>query len=108
MDARSKPSETEEKAPSQDRSQGHRRPASRPPHRHLGYQPGLGNQFSRGVPGALPVGRNSPQKPPHGLYAELISGTAFTAPRHETAAPGPIASSRRWCIGRPQADRQRG
>ena len=26
---------------------------------------------------------NSPQKPPHGLFAELISGTAFTAPRHE-------------------------
>ena len=48
------------------------------------YQPGFGNQFvSEAVPGALPVGRNSPQKPPHGLYAELISGTAFTAPRHE-------------------------
>ena len=48
------------------------------------YQPGFGNQFvSEAVPGALPIGRNSPQKPPHGLYAELISGTAFTAPRHE-------------------------
>src|SRR5262245_61630043 len=48
------------------------------------YQPGFGNQFvSEAVEGALPVGRNSPQKPPHGLYAELISGTAFTAPRHE-------------------------
>jgi len=48
------------------------------------YQPGFGNQFvTEAVPGALPVGRNSPQKPPHGLYAELISGTAFTAPRHE-------------------------
>src|ERR1700733_11368238 len=47
-------------------------------------QPGFGNEFqSEAVPGALPVGRNSPQKPPHGLYAELISGTAFTAPRHE-------------------------
>jgi len=32
--------------------------------------------------GALPVGHNSPQKPPYGLYAEKISGTAFTAPRH--------------------------
>ena len=32
--------------------------------------------------GALPVGRNSPQQVAHGLYAELLSGTAFTAPRH--------------------------
>ena len=31
----------------------------------------------------MPQGRNSPQKPPHGLYAELLSGTAFTAPRHQ-------------------------
>jgi homogentisate 1,2-dioxygenase len=50
----------------------------------LQYQSGFGNQFvSEAMPGALPVGRNSPQKPPYGLYAELISGTAFTAPRHE-------------------------
>src|ERR1700677_2312785 len=35
------------------------------------------------VQGALPVGANSPQKPPYGLYAEKLSGTAFTAPRHE-------------------------
>lgn len=35
------------------------------------------------VPGSLPVGQNSPQKPPYGLYAEKLSGTAFTAPRHE-------------------------
>lgn len=35
------------------------------------------------VPDALPIGQNSPQKPPHGLYAEKLSGTAFTAPRHE-------------------------
>lgn len=33
--------------------------------------------------GALPVGTNSPQKCPYGLYAEKLSGTAFTAPRHE-------------------------
>ncbi len=50
----------------------------------LAYQSGFGNQFAtEAVAGALPVGRNSPQRPPHGLYAELISGTAFTAPRHE-------------------------
>jgi homogentisate 1,2-dioxygenase len=49
----------------------------------LQYQSGFGNQFaSEAVAGALPVGRNSPQRVAHGLYAELLSGTAFTAPRH--------------------------
>ncbi|TLS24543.1 hypothetical protein PpBr36_08738 [Pyricularia pennisetigena] len=38
---------------------------------------------SEAVPGALPIAQNSPQKPPHGLYAEKLSGTAFTAPRNE-------------------------
>ena len=33
------------------------------------------------IKGALPLFRNSPQKPPLGLYAEKLSGTAFTAPR---------------------------
>jgi homogentisate 1,2-dioxygenase len=48
----------------------------------IAYQTGFGNQHaSEALPGALPVGRNSPQKPAHGLYAEQISGTAFTAPR---------------------------
>ncbi len=48
------------------------------------YQSGFGNEFAtEAVPGALPQGRNSPQRAPHGLYAELISGTAFTAPRAE-------------------------
>ena len=43
---------------------------------------GFGNHFaSEAVPGALPVGRNSPQRVPFGLYAEQLSGTAFTAPR---------------------------
>jgi homogentisate 1,2-dioxygenase len=47
------------------------------------YQTGFGNEFaSEAVAGALPQGRNSPQKVTHGLYAELFSGTAFTAPRH--------------------------
>ena len=46
------------------------------------YMTGFGNQHSsEAVPGALPIGRNSPQKAPHGLYAELLSGSAFTAPR---------------------------
>jgi homogentisate 1,2-dioxygenase len=46
------------------------------------YQSGFGNEFAtESLPGALPVGQNSPQKCPYGLYAEQISGTAFTAPR---------------------------
>jgi len=45
---------------------------------------GFGGYFeSEAVPGALPVGRNSPQKVPFGLYAEQLSGSAFTAPRAE-------------------------
>jgi homogentisate 1,2-dioxygenase len=48
-----------------------------------GYQTGFGNEFaSEALPGALPVGRNSPQCAPLGLYAEQLTGTAFTAPRH--------------------------
>ena len=50
----------------------------------LVYQPGFGNHFvTESVPGALPVGRNSPQRPPYGLYAEQISGTSFTTARAE-------------------------
>jgi len=45
---------------------------------------GLGNHVStEAIDGALPIGRNSPQKTPFGLYAELLSGAAFTAPRSE-------------------------
>ena len=47
------------------------------------YQTGFGNEFaSEAVPGTLPEGLNSPQRVAHGLYAEQLSGTAFTAPRH--------------------------
>jgi homogentisate 1,2-dioxygenase len=50
----------------------------------LHYQPGFGNHFvSEAVAGALPVGRNSPQQPPLGLYAEQLSGTSFTTARAE-------------------------
>src|SRR5919199_3231326 len=50
----------------------------------LKYQSGFGNTFSsEAVKGALPIGRNSPQRPPRGLYAEVLSGSAFTAPRAE-------------------------
>ena len=48
-----------------------------------GYMSGFGNECAtEAVPGALPEGRNSPQRAPYGLYAEQLSGTAFTAPRH--------------------------
>jgi homogentisate 1,2-dioxygenase len=48
------------------------------------YQSGFGNEFAtEALPGVLPVGQNSPQKVAHGLYAEQLSGTAFTAPRSD-------------------------
>ncbi len=50
----------------------------------LKYQSGFGNQHStEAVAGALPQGQNSPQRAPFGLYAEQVSGSAFTAPRAE-------------------------
>lgn len=50
----------------------------------LHYLTGLGGHFeSEAVPGALPKARNSPQRPPFGLYAEQLSGSSFTSPRHE-------------------------
>jgi homogentisate 1,2-dioxygenase len=49
---------------------------------NAGYMSGFGNGFeTEALPGALPVGQNSPQKCPYGLYAEQISGSPFTAPR---------------------------
>lgn len=49
----------------------------------LQYQSGFGNHFStEAVRGALPVGQNSPQRAPLGLYTEQLSGSPFTAPRH--------------------------
>ena len=49
-----------------------------------GYMSGFGNEFAtEAVAGALPEGRNSPQRVPYGLYAEQLSGSAFTAPRRE-------------------------
>src|SRR6266478_671263 len=48
-----------------------------------GYLSGFGNEFAtEALAGALPQGRNSPQRCSFGLYAEQFSGTAFTAPRH--------------------------
>lgn len=51
----------------------------------LQYQSGFGNNCAtEALPGALPVGRNSPQQCPYGLYAEQLSGSAFTVPRAES------------------------
>ncbi|MEL7979757.1 homogentisate 1,2-dioxygenase [Vreelandella titanicae] len=50
----------------------------------LKYQNGFHNHFSsEALPGALPTGQNSPQKCAYGLYAEQLTGSAFTAPRHQ-------------------------
>ncbi|MBB94943.1 MAG: homogentisate 1,2-dioxygenase [Rhodobacteraceae bacterium] len=55
-----------------------------------GYMPGFGNDFeTEALPGALPQGMNSPQRCAYGLYAEQLSGTAFTAPSHQ--------NERTWC-----------
>ncbi len=46
------------------------------------YISGFGNHVAtEAVAGALPPTQNSPQRAPFGLYAEQLSGTAFTAPR---------------------------
>jgi homogentisate 1,2-dioxygenase len=46
------------------------------------YMSGFGNSFeTETLPGALPIGRNSPQRPAYGLYAEQLSGSPFTAPQ---------------------------
>ena len=48
----------------------------------LEYQSGFGNEFAtEAMAGALPVGRNAPQRNALGLYTEQVSGSAFTAPR---------------------------
>src|SRR5688572_29873367 len=47
-----------------------------------GYMSGFGNTFeTESLPGALPIGRNSPQKVNYGLYAEQLSGSPFTVPQ---------------------------
>ncbi|KAI6780951.1 Homogentisate 1 [Emericellopsis cladophorae] len=80
------------------------------------YQNGFDSHLeSSAIDGALPVGQNSPQKPALGLYAEKLSGTAFTAPRHENKqtwlyrilpscahppyAPTPEATTEQWAKG---------
>jgi homogentisate 1,2-dioxygenase len=49
----------------------------------LRYLSGFGNELAtEAIDGALPREQNSPQRAPHGLYAEQLSGTPFTAARH--------------------------
>ncbi|OGT44326.1 MAG: homogentisate 1,2-dioxygenase [Gammaproteobacteria bacterium RIFCSPHIGHO2_12_FULL_37_34] len=49
----------------------------------LPYLSGFANHFeSEAIPGALIKHRNSPQNVPYGLYAEQLSGSAFTLKRH--------------------------
>ncbi|WP_374657983.1 homogentisate 1,2-dioxygenase [Inhella sp.] len=81
----------------------------------LTYQTGIGNLLaSEALPGSLPQGRNSPQRCAHGLYAELLSGSAFTAPRAQnqrswmyrrrpSVAEGTFAAyaQPRWCADTP-------
>ena len=74
------PSPTHDTA--QDTTQGTRHAATQPAADPAADLCGFGNHFAtEAEPGALPQGRNSPQRPPLGLYAEQLSGTAFTAPR---------------------------
>jgi homogentisate 1,2-dioxygenase len=48
----------------------------------LTYLHGFNNHLeSEALPGALVKGRNSPQQVPYGLYAEQLSGSAFTVGR---------------------------
>src|SRR4051812_29014055 len=50
----------------------------------ISYQSGFGTTFStEAVKGALPADQSSPQHVPKGLYPEVLSGSAFTAPRAE-------------------------
>ena len=52
------------------------------------YMSGFGNHFeTEALPDVLPQGMNSPQKVEYGLYAEQLSGTAFTKP----------SPTRTWC-----------
>lgn len=60
------------------------RPDDRDRAPRLNYLTGFGNEHaSEALPDTLPAGQNSPQRVPRGLYAEQLSGTAFTAPRAE-------------------------
>ena len=72
------------------------------------YQSGFGNEFASEdprCPGSLPEGQNNPQVCPYGLYAEQLSGTAFTVPRKNNARSWlyrirPSACHQVWTLSR--------
>ena len=68
----------------------------------MSYQSGFGNEFAtEALPGALPVGQNSPQRAPYGLYAEQLSRHGVhRAARATIGAPGCTASGRPRCTSR--------
>lgn len=69
----------------------------------IGYQSGFGCEFaSEALPGALPVGRNSPQRAPYGLYAEQFSSSRarpLPLPVLKIVALGGIGCARLQCTG---------
>jgi homogentisate 1,2-dioxygenase len=72
------PSVSRKENPREEQKKGEKTTAN------LQYQSGFGNTFStEALPGALPEGQNSPQQCPYGLFAEQLSGSSFTMPRHE-------------------------
>ena len=57
--------------------------AAKPSQARLQYQLGFASELStEALPGALPVGQNSPQVLSMGLLHEIVSATTFTAPRN--------------------------
>jgi homogentisate 1,2-dioxygenase len=74
----------------------------------LEYMPGFGNHHStESLPGALPKGCNNPQKCPYNLYAECLSGTAFTCPR-TTNQRSWLYRTRPMCTHKPFDDSEQG
>ena len=60
------------------------------------YMSGFGNSFeTEAFAGALPVGRNSPQKVTYGLYAEQLPDRRLPRRKRPTSAPGSTASGPR-------------
>src|SRR5690348_14818941 len=70
--------------PNVSRTHPDARPWSQAMMEQIDYHSGFGNEFAtEAIAGGLPVGQNSPQHHKLGLYAEVVSGTAFTVSRRE-------------------------
>jgi hypothetical protein len=63
------------------------------------YMTGFQNQFVTEVlPGAVPVGRNTPRTVPYNLYTEQISGTAFITVHEPTfVVVSDTTKCHKWC-----------